>query len=178
MRFASPSSPAPARAATSNSVKGGFEGYRNFATKLWNAARFTEMNGCELDPGRSIQAAARTSSTAGSSASSARRAARHGMPSIDYKLQRGGEHALSVHLERVLRLVSGACQADAAGRRRGPYARRPRRRPPGHSPRCCISFIRRRRSSPRNFGSDASARPAAQLIVGANGRISIDVAGR
>jgi len=26
------------------------EGYRNFATKLWNAARFTEINGCELDP--------------------------------------------------------------------------------------------------------------------------------
>ncbi|KAB1073186.1 valine--tRNA ligase [Methylobacterium planeticum] len=26
------------------------EGYRNFATKLWNAARFAEMNGCRLDP--------------------------------------------------------------------------------------------------------------------------------
>ena len=26
------------------------QGYRNFATKLWNAARFTEMNGCTLDP--------------------------------------------------------------------------------------------------------------------------------
>ena len=26
------------------------EGYRNFATKLWNAARFTQMNGCRIDP--------------------------------------------------------------------------------------------------------------------------------
>jgi valyl-tRNA synthetase len=26
------------------------EGYRNFATKLWNAARFAEMNRCALDP--------------------------------------------------------------------------------------------------------------------------------
>ena len=27
------------------------EGYRNFATKLWNAARFAEMNGCARDTG-------------------------------------------------------------------------------------------------------------------------------
>ncbi|WP_163284208.1 class I tRNA ligase family protein, partial [Enterobacter hormaechei] len=26
------------------------EGSRNFATKLWNAARFAELNGCRLDP--------------------------------------------------------------------------------------------------------------------------------
>ena len=27
------------------------ESYRNFATKLWNAARFAEINGCARDPG-------------------------------------------------------------------------------------------------------------------------------
>jgi valyl-tRNA synthetase len=30
--------------------KGRFEGARNFATKLWNAARFCMMNGCAIDP--------------------------------------------------------------------------------------------------------------------------------
>ena len=30
---------------------GRVEGYRNFATKLWNAARFCAMNGCDVDPG-------------------------------------------------------------------------------------------------------------------------------
>ncbi|WP_414720022.1 class I tRNA ligase family protein [Umezawaea sp.] len=32
-------------------AEGRVQGYRNFATKLWNAARFCELQGCELDPG-------------------------------------------------------------------------------------------------------------------------------
>jgi valyl-tRNA synthetase len=32
------------------------EGYRNFATKLWNAARFCQMKGCEPDPALDVTA--------------------------------------------------------------------------------------------------------------------------
>ncbi|MFO0347236.1 MAG: valine--tRNA ligase [Labrys sp. (in: a-proteobacteria)] len=36
------------------------EGYRNFGTKLWNAARFAEMNGCARQPGFDPRAATST----------------------------------------------------------------------------------------------------------------------
>ena len=42
------------------------EGYRNFATKLWNAARFAEMNGCALPAELRSDRRRRRRSTAGS----------------------------------------------------------------------------------------------------------------
>jgi valyl-tRNA synthetase len=40
--------------------EGRVQGYRNFGTKLWNAARFCELNGCELDPAFDPAAVAQT----------------------------------------------------------------------------------------------------------------------
>ena len=40
--------------------KSRIEGYRNFGTKLWNAARFCQMNECVLEPGFDPAAAAET----------------------------------------------------------------------------------------------------------------------
>ena len=107
--------------------EGRVQGYRNFGTKLWNAARFCELNRCDLDPAfdpgacrdlvnrwavsKLVQAAART------------RAALDG-----YRFNEAAGAPLPVHLERVLRLVPRAGQALARGRR--PRQAAPRRARP------------------------------------------------
>ncbi|MBA3812876.1 MAG: valine--tRNA ligase [Alphaproteobacteria bacterium] len=48
LRFTLASLAAPGRDVKFSQTQ--VEGYRNFATKLWNAARFAEMNGCVFNP--------------------------------------------------------------------------------------------------------------------------------
>ena len=95
------------------------EGYRNFATKLWNAARFAEVNGCARVAGFDPKAAKETLNRwiAHETAEGRRRSVR-GDRSLS--LQRGGGRGLSLRVERVLRLVRGTVEAvpHRTGRRR------------------------------------------------------------
>ena len=86
------------------------EGYRNFATKLWNAARFGEHYDCRpvegFDPATAKETLNRWIAT------ELTRTTRGGdRGDRGLQVQRGGRRHLSLHLEPVLRLVSRADQA-------------------------------------------------------------------
>ena len=104
MRCASRWPPWRRRAATSSSSTQRVEGYRNFATKLWNAARFAEINGCVRVAGFDPQTVKETLNrwivheTA--------KAAREVTEAIEaYRFNEAAGASLSLRLERLLRLV-------------------------------------------------------------------------
>ncbi len=93
------------------------EGYRNFATKLWNAARFAEMNGCATAAGFDPRGAKETLNRW--IAHETAQAAGDITEAIEaYKFNDAAGGGLSLRLEHLLRLVSGAGQARAARPRR------------------------------------------------------------
>ena len=88
---------------------------RNFATKLWNACRFAEMNGCEKPDGFDPTAAKETLNRWIAHETS--RATREVSEAIEgVSLQRCGQCDLPLRLERLLRLVCRTRKARADGR--------------------------------------------------------------
>ena len=114
------------RATTSGSVRNDVENNRNFATKLWNAARFAEMNECAtvegFDPKSAKQMLNRWIAH-----EAAKAAAEVDRGDRGLSLQRRGRRRLPLRLEHLLRLVSGTGKAAAHRRRR--RRRKPRRAP-------------------------------------------------
>ena len=109
------------------------EGYRNFGTKLWNAARFAEMNGVAHDPNYD-PLAARVTVNRWIAGETARTEARGAAGARRIQVQRGGGCALPVRLERVLRLVSRTDQADPHRHGRGGQGRDARHHGLGDGP--------------------------------------------
>ena len=101
------------------------EGYRNFATKLWNATRYALMNECKpvagFDPSSLKDPVNRW--IVGRLVATAR-AVEQAMAQVP--LQRRRQRALSLRVGRVLRLVPGIHQAGPAGHRREREGRDPR----------------------------------------------------
>ena len=135
------------------------ESSRNFATKLWNAARYAEMSGCASlnTPGFDPRGC-----TADRQPLDRRRDARLRRRGDDrarnLPLRRGGAPSLPLRVGQLLRLVSRIHQADPAGRGRSRARRNAGDDGLGAGADWCTCCTRSCRSSPRSCGASSPAR--------------------
>ena len=127
------------------------EGYRNFATKLWNAARFAEMNGCvtvpDFDPRNAKETLNRWI------AHETAKAAREVTAAIEaYRFNDAANAAYrfvwNIYCDWYLELAKPVL----TGRRRSGERSKRARRSPGRATRSSSCCIRSCRLSPRNCG--------------------------
>ena len=137
------------------------EGYRNFATKLWNATRFCQANGIGASASVAAPAADVGGQQAGSSAKSSRRSAALDKAMADLRFDAAANAIYHFVVGHVLRLVPRADQGP--DRRRDQGRRRLGARPdPGHAPP--VHAVRHRGAVAR------AGRAAVRADRGASGR--------
>ena len=142
------------------------EGYRNFATKLWNAARYAQINGCALVPDFA-PADCRLTVNRWIIARGARlRRRRRRPPSTPIaSTRRRAGFTTSFGAPSAIGISSSPSRSCRARMRRRAPRRKPRR--PGSSGRSSTCCIRSCRLSPRRSGSISPATAAGMLITAA-----------
>ena len=143
------------------------ENNRNFATKLWNAARFVEFNGAARVAGFDPKTAKETLNRWIAHETAQGRARDHRGAGAA-QVQRRGERGLSLRLERLLRLVRGAVEAvpDRPGRRGEGRDARHRRLGARRNPQAAASVhaVHHRGAVARHRRAGAEARAPAGAV--------------
>ena len=136
------------------------QGYRNFATKLWNAARFCELQQCDLDPGFDPRAC-RQSVNRWAVGKLVQATARARASLEEYRFNEAASALYHFTWDEFCDWYVELAKPLLDRQRTRPRGTRPAPAPAGCWRSSSTSCTRWRRSSPRSSGSAATARRAA-----------------